>query len=76
MKKTKTSKGFRLYEFKDCYGGKCSLQMSSREEDPRIWLGLDSYPDQVNIGRMHLNRKTAAKLALKLAAFAESGELV
>ncbi|RPI83375.1 MAG: hypothetical protein EHM34_05370 [Nitrosopumilales archaeon] len=83
MKKSKTSRGFTLYTFTEIYGGQCSLQMSSCADEPRVWLGLDSgktwnetAPKEQFVGsRMLINRKLAAKLALKLAAFAETGEI-
>ena len=82
MKKSKTSRGFSLYTFKDYYGGNCSLQKSSSAEIDQIWLGLDAeempkhHVTGENLGcRMLIDRKLAAKLALKLASFAETGEI-
>lgn len=82
MKKSKTNRGFRLYTFKDVYGEQCSIQKSSHAEKDQIWMGLDA--DEVrthhvtgqSLGmRMLIDRKLAAKIALKLAAFAETGEI-
>lgn len=49
MKTSKTSRGFELIEFKDCYDTPCSLQASSASMDDdldrpgtsAIWLGTD-----------------------------------
>jgi hypothetical protein len=41
MKKSKTNRGFELYEFTDKYGEKCSLQESSIATEDCIWLGID-----------------------------------
>jgi hypothetical protein len=41
MIKSKTQRGFALYEFKDSYNVPCSLQKSSSAEDDKIWLGVD-----------------------------------
>lgn len=41
MKIEKTCRGFDYSEFVDSYGAKCSLQMSSSAEEPKIWLGCD-----------------------------------
>lgn len=40
MKRTKTARGFRLYEFKDHYGNECTLQASSLADKPCVWLGI------------------------------------
>jgi len=40
LKKEKTNREFTYTTFKDSYGNKCSLQMSSSIE-PSIWLGCD-----------------------------------
>lgn len=82
MKKKKTNRGFVLYEFKDFYDAPCSLQQSSTVIDG-VWLGLDGVKEVPkhhvtgeSLGvRMLINRKLAAKLALKLAAFSETGEI-
>ena len=81
-KKTMTARGWTKYLFEDCYSGQCSLQKSSSAEESRVWLGLEgdcpiTHPiTGESLGmRMHLNQKQAAKLALKLAAFAETGEI-
>lgn len=82
MKKKKTNRGFVLYEFKDFYGSNCSLQKSSSAEYDQIWLGLDTDTIPLHhvtgqpLGvRMLIDRKLAAKLALKLAAFSETGKI-
>jgi hypothetical protein len=82
MKKSKTKRGFVIYEFKDRYGGDCSLQKSSNAEEDQVWLGLDltemptHHATLEPLGvRMLIDRDLAAKLALKLAAFAETGEI-
>lgn len=36
-----TLRGFRLGNFTDRYGMKCSIQMSSLAEEAAIWLGID-----------------------------------
>jgi hypothetical protein len=41
MKITKTSRGFRLAEFVDGNGERCSMQESSAAEQPMLWLGLE-----------------------------------
>ena len=41
MEKRKTERGFGIYEFKDEYNAKCSLQKSSSAMVNRIWLGVD-----------------------------------
>lgn len=80
MKKTKTNRGFALYTFKDCYGGDCSLQESSRADEIQVWLGLDAkecekhHVTGESLGmRMLIDQKLARKLGLKLIAFAETG---
>jgi len=40
IKKSYTSRGFVLGEFKDRYGVKCSIQESSLASEPCIWLGV------------------------------------
>lgn len=91
MKRTKTHRGFRLYEFKDYYGVKCSLQASSLAEVSAIWLGCTDFNarrlvqgkgwiphdigDVSGDTRMHLTRKEVKALLPKLIAFVESGEL-
>lgn len=73
MKKSKTNRGFALYKFKDAYGGRCSLQQSFTLTE--VWLGLDPISIDPTVNRMLIDRKLAKKLALKLAAFAETGEI-
>ena len=45
--KTKTNRGFGLFEFKDRYGRRCSLQDSSLASEPAIWFGIDNANPQV-----------------------------
>jgi len=81
-KKSKTNRGWTIYLFKDYYGEECSLQKSSSAECDQVWLGLQRddpkkhpvFGDSLGM-RMLIDRKLAAKLALKLAAFAETGEI-
>lgn len=47
MKKKTTQRGFELYEFKDQYGEKCSLQKSSLATADAIWLGIDDANPQI-----------------------------
>lgn len=49
MKKTKTSRGFGLIEFKDRNDHSCSLQMSSIATEDCIWLGVEDADPQVLI---------------------------
>lgn len=37
----KTDRGFKIFEFEDRYGSKCSLQESSLADDPAVWFGVD-----------------------------------
>lgn len=41
IKKSKTERGFGLYEFTDLYGSKCSIQDSSLATESAIWFGVD-----------------------------------
>ena len=42
MKKTTTQRGFEVFNFKDSYHERCSLQISSAAgEEARCWLGCD-----------------------------------
>ena len=41
MKKSKTKRGFALFEGTDLYGSKYSLQKSSLATQDAIWLGID-----------------------------------
>lgn len=82
MKKSKTSRGFTIYKFKEYYGADCSLQKSSNSEVDQVWLGMDvqEIPKHHVTGqslgvRMLIDRKLAARLALKLASFSETGEI-
>lgn len=76
-----TSRGFELIEFKDRYGEKCTLQMSSLAdyEQPgtsAVWLG----PDQVKVHlgeqllpHMHLDREQVKALIAHLSAWLDNG---
>ena len=81
MKRTKTKRGFRLYTFQDTYKCRCSLQMSSIAHHEAVFLGSDEDQERHDVTgellttRMHINRKTAREIGLKLIAFAETGEL-
>lgn len=81
MKKSHTTRGFDLYTFQDSYKKDCSLQMSSIADYEAVWLGRDGDQEKHSITgellstRMHIDRKTARRLGLKLIAFAETGEL-
>lgn len=46
MKKSKTNRGFGLYEFKDSKGIRCSVQESSSATERAIWLGCDDADPQ------------------------------
>ena len=80
MKKSKTSRGFTLYTFKDVHEDECSLQESSRVDEINCWLGREGDVVKVHhvtgesLGmRMCLNQKLARQLGIKLIAFAETG---
>jgi len=47
IKRTKTHRGFKIGEFEDCYGNKCSIQESSLATKNCIWLGIDDAKPQV-----------------------------
>ena len=47
MKIKKTNKGFGLFEFKDRYDTKCSLQDSSLATKAAIWFGVDDTEPKV-----------------------------
>lgn len=47
MKKTKTARGFRLIEFNDHYGSRCSIQKSSLASDDAIWFGVSDPNPQI-----------------------------
>lgn len=47
LTKTKTNRGFGLFDFKDKYGRECSLQDSSLASEPAIWFGIDNANPQV-----------------------------
>jgi hypothetical protein len=42
-----THRGFKLGEFTDFYGKKCSIQKSSLATDDAIWLGVDNPEPQI-----------------------------
>lgn len=47
MKVKRTQRGFRLVEFIDRYGAKCSLQKSSIATEDCVWLGPDEANPQI-----------------------------
>lgn len=79
--KGETDRGFRLYSFKDKYGKRGELQMSSIADYEAVWLGYagdqERHPvtKELLTCRLHLDRATARKIGMKLIAFAETGEL-
>jgi hypothetical protein len=75
--KKETHRGFVYYEFADLYGAKCSLQESSLATDDAIWFGVDKdYDgDEVERGRMHLNREQVEALLSLLESFVRRGDL-
>lgn len=46
-KMERTARGFRLYNFEDRNGEKCSLQKSSVATEDLIWLGIDDANPQI-----------------------------
>jgi len=82
IKKARTERGFRRWDFDDRYGQECSLQMSSLASEAAIWFGVDVNIPKENGGegkvvheRMHLTQKMVKKLLPALQHFAEKGEL-
>lgn len=65
MKKSKTNHGLTIYTFSDCCGDTCSLVHDPYHVN-EVRLGME-------YNYMVIDRKLAKKLALKLAAFAETG---
>lgn len=49
MNNSKTSRGFRIAEFEDTYGNKCSLQESSSAMEAKIWLGVNEANPQIMV---------------------------
>lgn len=86
-----TGRGFRLGEFSDRYGDRCTIQKSSLATEDAIWLGasgvvrelvpgqgwieLPMGPDTLVVSRMHLTRDDVADLLPVLQHFVETGEL-
>ena len=66
----KTERGFKIGEFVDRYGARCSIEKSSIATESCIWLGRE-----VRFGRMHLTPELAAELWPLLKNFSETGEL-
>jgi hypothetical protein len=81
MKKYETKRGFIIYKFKDKYDSNCSLQQSSIADYEAVWLGSDedqkkhSVTGELLTTRMHLDRKLARQIGLKLITFSETGEI-
>jgi hypothetical protein len=77
MKTEVTQRGFRRIDFKDIYGGECSLQKSSLATADAIWLGLNTGTHHQGgcMGRMHLDIETAERLIHWLQYFVDHGEL-
>ena len=79
MKKSKTKRGFGIFEFKDYNGIRCSLQESSLAAKECIWLGIDKDKErncvieEILSTRMHLVRKMAREIGMKLIEFADRG---
>lgn len=77
LKKKTTERGFGLYEFKDKYGQKCSLQDSSLATESAIWFGVDvDLKGKEVFNRMHLTQEQVKALLPILTNFAETGEYV
>ena len=53
IKMDKTSRGFKIGEFKDRYGLPCSIQESSLATENALWLGIDD--PQPKILAFHVN---------------------
>ena len=69
LTKSKTERGFTVYEFTDGNGVGCSLQKSSAGTQDMIWLGWT--PGD----RMHLNQKQVAELLPIMQKFVKTGEI-
>ena len=50
-RRSRTGRGFALYEWVDSYGEKCSIQKSSIATADMLWLGVDS-PSVQLVGRV------------------------
>ena len=72
----KTERGFKIGEFVDRYGARCSIQRSSIATESCIWLGRDTDIAGKDLlqGRMHLTPELATELWPLLKRFAETGE--
>lgn len=79
IKLNKTDRGFKIGEFIDKYGQKCSIQESSLASEPCIWLGMETGNHDGRTGgcmsRMHLTREMAAELIPLLENFVKTGGL-
>ena len=58
MKKSKTSRGFNVTEFTDCYDAKCSIKNSSLATEDAIWFGINKAQPMIMASK-------AKKLGLK-----------
>lgn len=75
------SKNFEIINFKDFYGDKCSLEMSTLAEYQQpgisaVWLGREesnthSVTGEPLMPRMHLHRKQVESLILTLQSWLE-----
>lgn len=73
--KTKSEKGFDMYDFMDTSDQECSLQKSSDAITPKIWLGVDYSPHTQKQARMHLDQLQAKALIPILQRFVDTGEI-
>lgn len=64
-----TVRNFGIGKFKDAKHQPCSIQESSRADEPHLWLGCDE-------DRMEINRKTAKQLVKLLNRFIRTGRIV
>ena len=91
IKQTNTNRGFKLGEFTDRYGIKCSIQKSSLASEDAIWFGVDDVSPKImtNKGwedfeipkevllhsRMHLTKSQVKELLPLLQKFVKTGNL-
>jgi hypothetical protein len=85
-KKKYTKRGFRIDEFNDLYGKKCSIQESSLATRAAIWLGCEEgthYDHEGRVvvipqdcsARMHVDKPLARYLVRRLNTFLRTGAL-
>lgn len=53
IKIKKTERGFKIGEFTDRYGSKCSIQKSSLATEHAIWFGVDEPNPQIMVSDAH-----------------------